>query len=110
MRKPARHVLGARHSARHQLRNPLPDRDYLEELAAQATFEGYSKHKQDPFRFGLPAFTGRKGDFTSCDADAGFERADMASVATWLRSGILAGLIGVVVEGPDPKIVWTVSN
>ena len=93
-----------------RLRLPVPCTRYLEALSVRATFEGSPKHKLSPRAFGMEPNTGAEDDSTYCDADAGFQVADIALVPAWLRDGISAGLIGANDIAGDPSVLWVVSQ
>jgi hypothetical protein len=82
----------------------LPDRRLIEELLARARYVGSSKHKANPHLYGLPPFSGVRGDATLCDAHSGFLPEHIASIPEMLRRGIQAGLVGTGGE------IWTVSD
>lgn len=65
-------------------------------------YEGSSKHKRHPHLYGLPPFTGSRGDATLCDEHANFRQDDMAKVPLLIKRGIQAGLVGTA--------LWTVAD
>ena len=100
-----------RHSDNDKRRlHPAPAPVVLRTLAARVTYRGISKHKAAPVRFGLPPYTGPRGDESLCDGHASVEPEDMPDVRMWLVRGIGAGLIGNVERAGIPTIVWTVSD
>lgn len=100
-----------RHSDNDKRRlHPAPDPIVLRNLAARVTYRGIAKHKAAPARFGLPPYTGPRGDESLCDDHASVEPEDMPDVRKWLVRGIDAGRIGHVERAGVPTIVWTVSD
>lgn len=81
-----------------------PDPRRIGELITKARYVGSSKHKANPHLYGLPPFSGLRGDATLCDAHGGFLPEHMASIPGMLRRGIQAGLLG---KGGE---IWTVSD
>ena len=79
VKKPmARPTLPDRQSDNDKRRlHPAPDPAGLALFALRATYNGISKHKAEPLRFGLPPYQGRRGDETLCDRHAGFEPDDL---------------------------------
>lgn len=85
--------------------HPAPDAGFLAQLESTASFVGSPKHKLAPMAFGLPLYTGKRGDESLCDEHAGFQPPDMASIPAIMRRGIRAGLIGHL-----STIIWAVSD
>jgi hypothetical protein len=104
-------VLPARRSDNDKRRlHPSPDLATLEFLASRAVYNGISKHKAEPMRFGLPPYAGQRGDESLCDQHASFRAADWHTIPGMLARGIRAGLIGKVEDQGVPTILWTVSD
>jgi hypothetical protein len=82
----------------------------LGHLASRAVYNGISKHKGEPLKFGMPLYTGRRGDESLCDQHAGFEPGDWSTNPDLLARGIAAGLIGKVESQGVPTMLWTVSD
>jgi hypothetical protein len=111
MKPPKRSDLPARRSDNDKRRlHPAPDRGVLDALSDVAKYEGISKHKAKPLRFGLPPHSGPRGDETLCDEHAGFEPGDLPDTRRLLARGLAAGLVGHVERQDIPTIVWTVSD
>lgn len=112
MKKPAgRPALPARGSDNDKRRlHPDPRAGALESLIERAVYNGTSKHKENPLRFDLPVYTGRRGDETLCDRDAGFAPDDRKTIPALLIRGIRAGLIGHIERQGIPTILWSVSD
>lgn len=112
LRKPtSRPTLPARRSDNDKRRlHPSPDRLALAQLASRAVYNGISKHKAEPIKFGLPIYTGRRGDESLCDQHAGFEPGDWRTIPELLARGIAAGLIGRVEGQGVPTMLWTISD
>jgi hypothetical protein len=111
MRPPRRGGVSERRSDNDKRRlHPAPDRVGLDALADRVTYGGISKHKASPLRFGLPPYSGPRGDETLCDEHAGFEPADLPDVRRLLVRGIIAGLVGHVERQGIPTILWAVSD
>ena len=73
-------------------------------MLSNVHYRGSPKHKLHPHLFGLPPFTGARGDATLCD-DANFGVSQIADVPMLIRRGIRAGLIG-----HTQRIIWTVAD
>ena len=82
-----------------------PEPGLIDGLLARASYKGSPKHKAHPHLYGLPAFSGKRGDATLCDTHSGFLPQHMASIPEMLRRGIQAGLIGA-----DGETIWTISD
>lgn len=57
-------------------------------------YEGHSKHKRNPHRFGLEPFRGIRSDETFCDETAGFEPEDMGQTTILLHRAVRSGMMG----------------
>jgi hypothetical protein len=90
--------------------HPNPQRAALDSLEARAVYNGIPKHKEEPLKFGLPLYTGRRGDETLCDRDAGFTPDERNTVPPLLIRGIRAGLVGHIERQGVPTILWSVSD
>ena len=82
-----------------------PSPALLERLEAAVKYAGSSKHKLHPHLYGLPPFSGKRGDATLCDRDAGFERSDVPSIPSMMHRGIKSGLVG-----EEGRIIWAVAD
>ena len=106
VKKPAKRPdLPARRSnndKRRLMAYPAPD--YIEQLQRNITYQGNSKHKQHPHRYGLPPFQGDRGDATLCDRDANFQPEDMASIPAMIQRGIESRLVG------ENGLIWAVAD
>ena len=106
MRKPKKRPdLPARCSnndKRRLMANPAPD--HIAQLRKNITYQGSSKHKQNPHLYGLMPFQGNRGDATLCDRDANFQPADLESVPEMIQRGLRAGLVG------ENGIIWAVAD
>ena len=107
MRRPSTpRSLGPRHSSNDKRKlMPAPSQDLIRELVDAVVYEGSSKHKREPHRYGLTPFQGRRGDATLCDVHADFQPEHMAMIPQLIRRGIRAGLIGM-----GSRTIWTVAN
>ena len=96
MRRPsASRILGQRQSNNDKRRlTPAPSQRLIGELVESVNYEGSSKHKREPHRYGLPPFQGPRGDATLCDSHADFQPEHMVMIPQMIRRGIRAGLIG----------------
>ena len=74
------------------------------------TYHGISKHKRDPTRFGLPHYSGRRGDESLCDDHANFEPDQMPGVPAMMQRGIRAGLLGHLISQGVPTMLWAVAD
>ncbi|HVC63598.1 MAG TPA: hypothetical protein VND19_24935 [Acetobacteraceae bacterium] len=112
LRKPAtRPTLPTRRSDNDKRRlHPSPDGVALGQLASRAVYNGISKHKAEPLKFGLLPYTGRRGDESLCDQHAVFDLGDWRTISELLTEGIRAGLIGKVEAQGVPTMLWTVSD
>ncbi len=84
---------------------PAPPQSLIQELVDSVVYEGSSKHKQEPHRYGLPPFLGPRGDATLCDGHADFQPEHMAMIPDVIRRGIRAGLVGI-----GNRIIWAVAD
>ena len=82
--------------------NPAPG--YIAQLQQNITYQGSSKHKQNPHLYGLAAFQGNRGDATLCDRDANFHPANLDSIPQMIQRGLQAGLVG------ENDIIWAVAD
>ena len=89
-------------SGRRLLADPVPD--YVRSLQDNLQYEGSSKHKQHPHRYGLDPFRGRRGDETLCDRDAGFDPDQMRTIPDMIERSLQAGLVG------KNGMVWAVAD
>ena len=87
---------------RRLIPNPAPD--YIAQLRQNITYQGSSKHKQNPLLYGLPLFQGNRGDATLCDRDANFQPANLNSIPRMIQRGLQAGLVG------ENGIIWAVAD
>ena len=81
-----------------------PDPDYIAQLRQDITYQGSSKHKQNPHLYGLTPFQGNRGDATLCDRDANFGPTHLRSIPRMIRRGLQAGLVG------ENGIIWAVAD
>lgn len=112
MRRPPERasVVRTQDQASRLLREPVPDRAYLQDLASRATFKGWEKHKLWPRKFGMVPYSGKKVESTYCDGDAQFDPSHIADVPKWLALGIEAGLVGEEERARnEPALIWTVA-
>ena len=87
---------------RRLLRDPTDN--LVQDMLNYVHYQGSPKHKLQPHLFGLPPFSGQRGDATLCD-DADFDPDQMAEIPMLIRRGIRAGLIG-----HTQRIIWTVAD
>jgi len=66
------------------------------------SYNGSSKHKQNPHLFGLEPFRGHRGDRTLCDKHASFSPQDIERIPALLQRALRARLVG--------SHVWTVDD
>lgn len=87
---------------RRLIANPSPN--YIARLQQSITYQGSSKHKQNPHLFGLAPFRGTRGDATLCDRDASFSVNNYNSIRGIIDRGLQAGLVG------ENGVIWAVSD
>ena len=106
MKRPAKRPnLPARRSnneKRRLLLNPGPE--YIARLRRDITYQGSSKHKKNPHRYGLTPFRGSRGDATLCDRDANFQPAHLNTIPQMIERGLEARLVG------ENGIIWAVAD
>lgn len=92
-------------------RNENGRRKYLTlDLSSQALatrFSGiryvcYSKHKSNPYIYGLQPYQGQDSDRTLCDTHAGFSKKDLSRIPALLVRARTAGLTG--------NLIWTIDD
>ncbi len=93
--------------------DPAPDAQFLSQLRKRLRYQGSPKHKRNPQTFGLPAFSGARGDATLCE-HAAFSAGDSGRIPFIMGRGVQAGLIGNCFEhGFEhglPKTIWAVDQ
>jgi hypothetical protein len=89
----------------------MPAGDWLEWLAGEFKYKGYSKHKLNPHAYELEAFRGDREDATFCDGHAKFPPERMGELPELFRNGIKAGLTGSRLNvHNEPTIVWCIDK
>lgn len=86
-----------------------PTQQAIDALWADATYEGYGKHKRTPEIWGLNRFQGYAPDRTFCE-DAGFTLADRGRILSLLQRGIAAGLFSEQERQGVPAKLWTIDD
>lgn len=99
-----------RHEKPLRLIDPVPSNEELAGLRRRIRYQGSPKHKLHPERFGMPTFTGNRGDALLCDHDADVTFKDIGRIPFWMSRGIKAGLIGEVQEQGLPRVIWAVAD
>ena len=82
-----------------------PSKVLITKMSNSVTYKGSSKHKRHPHRYGLPQFSGQRGDATLCDDHASFSPAQMFRIPAMIHRGLRAGLIG-----HQNRIIWAVAD
>lgn len=82
-----------------------PTSDLIGSFLRQVRYAPSAKHKRHPSLYGLPPFSGQRGDATLCDEHAGFGRNRVNDIQGLIERGIRAGLIG-----DTGRIIWTVAD
>ena len=104
VKKPAKRpnvpVRNSNNDKRRMLSNPDPN--YVNQLKQHVRYQGSSKHKRSPHAYGLPTFSGKRGDATLCDKDAGFQ--NIQAIPQLIKRGLDAGLVG------EQGIIWAIAD
>ncbi len=82
-----------------------PSNTLITNMSNSVTYKGSPKHKRHPHRYGLPPFSGPRGDATLCDDHANFSPPQMSGIPAMIRRGLRAGLIG-----RGNRIIWAVAD
>ena len=83
------------------------ERQALDRLAEQVTYEGNPVHKRNPGDFGLEPVRGPRPGKTLCDGAKIFHKAVALGL---LKEGIRRGLISVQRRNDWPQNVWALSD
>ena len=86
---------------------PIPEERAA--LAARVDYEGYGKHKRNPYLWNLQPYHGDSVDRTYCE-DAGFQIGDRPRIPQLLQRGVAAGLFGDLMSQGDPTMLWTIDD
>lgn len=87
----------------------MPSEGERQALMSRVTYQGYGKHKRNPYIWEVAPFHGEADDRTFCE-DSGLRPADMRRALPIIRRGIAGGLWGDQSDLDCPTILWTIDD
>lgn len=111
-RKPPTRIVTerSRNNPHRRLCVALPAANLREDFSSQVTYGPYSKHKLNPFLYGLAPYAGADVERTYCDAHSDFGLKDVERIPLLLKRGVLLGLWSDQAKGGVPSLLWTIDH